>query len=180
MKQIACFFTLIGFCFSLRAQTNFKWEKIDSIPKTQSKIYSETKMFIAETWKSSRDVIQNDDKEGGIILVKGASIRRVSFMMGEYVYIYKYNITFRMKDNKYKMTIENVSCEDAHMATGAKITCIEPFDGENCPATGTFSAPGIPRKKAIIMMADFKLDLKNILDNYGRYIKKDSKTDDNW
>ncbi len=36
---------------------------------TKTHLYSATKMFIAEFWKSAKDVIQNDDKEAGIILI---------------------------------------------------------------------------------------------------------------
>jgi hypothetical protein len=60
-------------------QANFKWEVTDSSKKSASEIYSETKMFIAKTWKSSNEVIQNDDKEAGIILVKAISLQKESF-----------------------------------------------------------------------------------------------------
>lgn len=161
------------------AQTNFKWEKVDSTSKSASQIYSDTKMFIAETWKSSKDVIQNDDKEAGVILVKGSSIRKQPFMMGEYVYIYNYSVTFKMKDNKFKITLDNVYCESAYMSGGkGSITKVEPFDGDNCPETGTFGSPGLPRKKAILMMNAFREDLQMIVDSYVQTMKKESKKDE--
>ncbi len=171
---------ILMFIFS-NGQTNFKWEKTDSVAKTKAQIYSDTKMFIAEYWKSAQNVIQNDDKESGTILIKGTSIMKEYVMNGEYVYIYNYTVTFRMKNNKYRINIDNVYCESAYM-TGSKysITKIEPFDGDNCPKTGTFSAPGIPKKKAIPMMAKFKQDLQSIVDSYEEYIKKPSVSNSDW
>jgi hypothetical protein len=71
MKVSLFFFLLLLFTLNSLAQSNFEWVKTDSIQKTKEQIYSATKMFIAETWKSSKEVIQNDDKDGGIILIKG-------------------------------------------------------------------------------------------------------------
>jgi hypothetical protein len=73
---------------------NFKWEKMDSVSKTKAQIYTDTKMFISEAWKSAKDVIQNDDKDGGVILVKGISSPKINFMMNAYEYVYKYNVSF--------------------------------------------------------------------------------------
>ena len=81
MKKI---FSILLFTLSVNylfSQTDFKWEKIDSVPKTKYQIYSDTKMFIAENWKSVQNVIQNDDKEAGLILVKGTTSIDMPFML---------------------------------------------------------------------------------------------------
>jgi hypothetical protein len=148
-------------------QSNFQWEKVDSVSKSKNEIYSLTKLYISENWKSAQEVIQNDDKDGGIILIKGASIEEFAFMGGVYVYVYKYTMTFKMKDNKYKMK-----------SSGVKVTKLAPFEGENCPDTGTFKAPGLPKKKAIIMMSEFKQNLQSLVDSYPEYIKKEIKKSD--
>jgi hypothetical protein len=159
-------------------QSNFQWERIDSIAKTKNEIYSLTKMFIAETWKSAQNVIQNDDKDGGLILVKGASIQKKMFMGGEYNYVYNYSVTFRMRDNKYKITLDNVYCESAYMSSGRQFTKIQPFDGDNCPETGTFAAPGLPKKKAIEMMNQFRSELENLINLYPEFLKREIKKED--
>jgi hypothetical protein len=165
--------------FIIQAQDNFKWEKVDSIQKSKNQIYSDTKVFIAKKWKSAKDVIQNDDKEAGIIQIKGAYIKQVSFYMGEYEYIYSYLITFKMKDNKYKIVLDNVYCASARMLTGSgRVVKIEPFDGDNCPETGTFSAPGISKKKAIQMMAEVKSELQKIISSYEQEIKQPSASEE--
>ena len=168
---------MISLCYS---QANFKWEKVDSTLKTKNQIYSDTKMFIAETWKSAKDVIQNDDKETGLILIKGVTIESVSLFMATYKYVYNYTITFKMKDNKYKIILDNVNCEEAIFSGRGSIAEINPFEGDNCPPTGTLSHPGLPRGKAISMMANLKFDLQSIIDRYMEYIKKPSKGDEGW
>lgn len=48
MKKIIII-TCINLFFSVGfAQTNFQWEKIDTVQKTKAQVYSDTKMFIAE------------------------------------------------------------------------------------------------------------------------------------
>lgn len=176
------FLFIIALIFVLNnsdAQENFKWEKTDSLNKTKEQIYSDSKLFIAKTWNSANDVIQNDDKEAGIILLKGASIRKVNFMSGEYVYIYKYTMTIKMKNGKYKIELNDVYCDKAYMTgSSSNIVKIEPFEGDNCPPTGTMRAMGLPKKQAIIMMADFKKSLQDIVDSYEKAIKKTDK--DEW
>lgn len=171
---VTVFCSIISF-----GQSNFQWEKVDSVSKSKSEIYSLTKLYIGEKWKSAQDVIQNDDKEAGVVLVKGASFQEFPFMGGVYVYIYRYTMTFRMKDHRYKVTLDNVYCEDAYMkSSGAKVVKLEPFEGENCPETGTFKAPGLPKKKAIIMMGEFKQSLQSLVDSYSSFLKRETKKDD--
>ena len=50
--------TSIGIISCMIGFTQTTFEKIDSVSKNKSQIYSDTKMFIAEYWKSSKDVIQ--------------------------------------------------------------------------------------------------------------------------
>jgi hypothetical protein len=178
MKTLTLIATVLYSTTTL-GQSNFQWEKMDSVSKSKNQIYSLTKMYIAETWKSAKEVIQNDDKEEGVILVKGASFQEYPFMGGIYVYMYKYTMTFKMKDNKCKVTLNNVYCEDAYMkSSGVKVTKLEPFEGDNCPETGTFRSPGLPKKRAIIMMSEFKQSLQNLVNSYLEYLKKEVKKDD--
>lgn len=177
MKKILLLLLLL----SINVKSQFNFESSDSLDKNKSQIYSATKMFIATTWKSTADVIQNDDKENGLILVRAASIRKVYIMTAEYVYIYKYDVIFRMKDNKYKMTIDNVYCESAFMSNSPyHIVKIDPFEGDKCPETGTFKNPGITKKKAIPMMSDFKNELLAIIRGYEYEIKSVSNTGSDW
>lgn len=180
MKSV--FFVLaIFFITPLYSQTNFTWDVSDTISKTKDQIYSDVKFFVAKSWKSANHVIQNDDKDAGIILVKGIITRNISFLGAGYAYDYSYTVTFRMKDGKYKFTIDNVYCERAYMTTSNQfIAKVEPFDGDNCPETGTFKCPGPPKKKLIPMMATVKDDLQSIYDAFKIAIREPSVKDGDW
>jgi len=163
------------------SQTNFKWDNSDSIPKTKAQIYSDTKMFIAETWKSAKNVIQNDDKDAGMILVKGSCILKVNHELVAFNYVYNYSVTFKMKDNKFKIIIDDVFCESAYPSGGVQwnILKIEPFDGEYVKGTGMFTHT-LPEKKAILLMADLKTELQTIVDNYKKYLKTEGSSNSSW
>lgn len=150
-------------------QVNFKWEKTDSIPMTKSQLYSTTKMYIAEFLNSSNEaVILNDDKEAGVIFVRAF----VDIIAENHnIYTYDYNVTFKMKDGKYKLMIDNVHCSSA-----IRGECIEPIDGT--PYSNKTS--GISNKKAVSMLADLKFRLQIIVDVYVTQVKKASSKKDNW
>ena len=157
---------------------NFKWEKVDSVSKTKAQIYTDTKMFISEAWKSAKDVIQNDDKDGGVILVKGVSVSKVNVILSSLEYTYRYNVSFKMKDGKYKITIDNVYCESMIDVIHNKLNVcalIQPFDGglDNAPAMG-FS--GIPKKKSVEVVDALRSELQSIIDSYEKYIKNPANT----
>tara|TARA_R110002167_G_scaffold177246_1_gene377056 strand:+ start:21 stop:578 length:558 start_codon:yes stop_codon:yes gene_type:complete len=84
---------------------------VDSVDLTKSEIYAKTKYFIADNWNSSSAVTQLDDKENGIILLRGTHVTKIYLQsMRTYIYTYtfKYTIEFRMRDNKFKMTIKDI------------------------------------------------------------------------
>jgi len=164
------------------AQTNFRWDVMDSIPKTKSQLYSDTKIFIAKTWKSALSVLQNDDKETGNIIVKGSSIQKENYSMNVFTYIYNYTVTFKMKDNKYKIIIDNVYCESAFPVGQAKfdILKIEPFDGEYVKGKIGMLTSTLPENKAVSMMASLKAELQQIVDGYTNFIKTTSSTNEDW
>ena len=143
------------------------------MPKTKTQIYSDTKMFIAKTWKSSIDVIQNDDKDAGTSMVRGISEKHISAYGVKNVYIYNYNVTFKIKENKYKIIIDNVYCESANHEGGAYDTGsapkVEPFDDDK----------GHP-EIMVTMIKSLKQELQLIVDSYESYIKKPSSSADGW
>lgn len=164
------------------SQKNFKWDNSDSVTKTKSQIYSDTKMFIAENWKSAKNVIQNDDKDAGLVLIKGSCIEKVNHELVVFTYIYNYTITFKMKNNKFKIIIDNVYCESAYPSEGMqwKILKIEPFDGEYVKGNSGMFNKTLPEKKAILLMATLKAELQSIVDNYQKHIKSASSSSNDW
>lgn len=168
MKQLLLtLLACVTFIF-LNAQNNFIWEKQDTINKTKSQLYSDTKLFISTYWKSAQNVIQNDDKDAGIIVVKGKSIQKINHSVCVYTYTYSYTATFKFKDGKYKFVLDNVYCEDAYpIGCQYNISKIEPFlDGEYNKVKTTFTTGSLPEKKAVSLMSSLKLELKLIYDNY--------------
>lgn len=97
-----------------------------------------------------------------------------------YEYTYNYDVKFFIKDGKFKIILENVYCKNARMVGSTySIVLIQPFDGDNCPETGTIAAIGCPKKSVIPMMYAFKEDLqKNIIDAYINKMKIVNKVND--
>jgi len=182
MKKLILVFSALLMINIVFAQADFKWEKIDSISKTKSQIYSDTKMFIAKTWTSAKDVIQNDDKDLGVILIKGKSVQAFMVSMGmcPMEYIYDYNITFRMKENKYKITVDNVVCVSAHGGTSYQsVRPIEPSGEIPYP----YKAGSLSRTRATEMMQSLRAELQSILDSYEISMKSTvsaGSSNDNW
>ncbi|MEI8202428.1 MAG: hypothetical protein WCH34_05415 [Bacteroidota bacterium] len=163
MKKL--FFTLLLILVISQAisQTNFNWEKSDSVLKSKLQIYEETKNFISEFWQPERILVFRDDKEAGII--KFNSTLLTGKVFDDYCeYTYCYNATFKISQGKYTIIIDSVHCESAFNGN-YKIKKIEPFDGDNCPNTGVMGG-GISKKKAILMMATLKNELEIIFDKY--------------
>ena len=115
MKKTIFLFAFIFATIATFAQS-YKIEKVDSVAKSKDEIYSETKAFIARSWNSAQDVIQNDDKEAGIIILKGIIVEEVyatKMSPDPTKYVYSYTFKFLMKDNQYKIVVEDVSCDRA-------------------------------------------------------------------
>lgn len=176
MKKIALTISILFFVSTIFAQLNYQWDKSDSISKTKIEIYSLTKLFISEYWKSAQDVIQNDDKEGGVILVKGISNKFTFNSMGAtYAYTYSYNVTFRMKDSKYKFTIDNVKYYSTAGSSFDNKLIIEPHELDNCPYKNKKFG-----EKCNQIMTSLKSELQSIADNYENTIKSAKKTGGDW
>lgn len=171
LSVIVCFFVNIG--------TAQEWEKIDSVQKSKEQIYSDTKMFIAEYWKSAQNVIQNDDKEGGTILVKGSlkTINRGAYKTQSL--IYSYTVLFLIRDQKYKIVVKNVQ----YMGCDCKdVSSANVWENKELNIQSEF--PGIWKSNTSkvsweILMDEVKSYLQQILTEYDKYIKSPSQID-NW
>ena len=114
-------------------------------------------------------------------MIRGICSKSDTYFTAFYEYIYQYDITFRIKDGKFKISIENVHCLSAICTTGDGIQHqkpkIEPFDGNDCPDINGFSGGGIPKKKMIPLMASVKKEIQTIFDSYLRFIKNTNSND---
>ncbi len=118
MKKLILLAAIAFIAVSATAQA-FTVSEVDSVSKSKDELYTASKMFITQTWKSAKDVIQMDDKESGIIMLKCKSVQERYYQMNNHVWIYSYSVTIRIKDNKYKISVEDVICEKAYASTYA-------------------------------------------------------------
>jgi hypothetical protein len=210
MKVSLFIFLQLLFTLNSLAQSNFEWVNTDSIQKTKDQIYSTTKMFIAETWKSSKEVIQNDDKDGGIILIKGKTKINweqplktgMTNMTIFHESWYSYNVTFRMKNSKYQIKIDNVIPDDDFQnSTGGSYTGLSPeirdwtFTSADSIATiNSIDKYGIKVNKKMLDTAikgqkelyplcqkvinSLHANLQNIVSEYSEYLKRSGVSTD--
>ena len=178
MKKTILFLFLITNFESLFAQGDYKVEKVDTLSKSKSQIYSETKLFISEFWKSAKDVIQNDDKEEGLILVKGLTKQTTSLGLGSIEFWYRYNVKFLMKDKKYKIIVEDVTFERGpNSSWDALGKNLEPQTEEKFP--GLLKC-GIKEKSWSALMLSLKADMNNIIESYAKVISKSGENNSGW
>jgi hypothetical protein len=167
LAVMAMLFSITGF-----SQENFKWDVKDSIPKTKDQIYSLTKLFIADYWKSAQNVIQSDDKESGVVLIKGNVVLHKNFQLNDHVYTFPYTIKFYMKENKYRILIDNIYCESA--------TC----GGYDWPKLSmTFEYPGylktsLSKNRFTEILSEVHDEMNSIISGYKKYLS--NSNNDNW
>lgn len=175
MKQLFFFLLTVFISGSAFSQTGFKWEVTDTTSKSKAQLYSDTKAFIANHWKSAQHVIQNDDKEAGIIIIKGNSIQEFPLLFNNYTFVYNYTATFRFKDGKFRINIDDVYNDKAFAEKGTfKVEKVEPFDIDVQPKGGG----NIPKKKKIEIMNALRSILQYTVNSYVASMKSESVTDD--
>lgn len=82
---------------------------VDIKDQTKDELYSKAKAWFVKTYKDANSVIQEDDKESGKIIGKGAIKYNPSALSGSDVirgYI-NYTITVELKDNKYRCVVSD-------------------------------------------------------------------------
>jgi len=173
---IVLVFVLIG--IKTFGQTNFKWDVIiDSLDSNKSQLYSKSKLFIGETWNSAQNVIQIDDKDAGIILVKGVTIQNLYFQMNDHNWTFSYTIKFLMKDNRCRVIIEDIHCSAAR--TGQYEWPHLPV-AETYPDSKGLKLTGLNKKRYLTLMVSLKQELQSIVDSYTEYVKKPLINNSDW
>lgn len=185
MKKIFCLSIVFCLVTNVFGQAGFKWEKVDSVAKTKSQIYSDTKLFIAKTWKSAKDVIQNDDKESGVILIKGSCVQAFNKNLGfcPMEYVYDYMVTFKIKEGKFKIILDNVHCSSAHGGGGTQYQSINPIEPSDEIPYPFRTWGAISKKRAAEIMINLKSELQAIVDSYLtdiKYTVSAGSAKDNW
>jgi len=85
------------------------YESIDSTPLNKAEAFMKAKAWFVNTFNSGKDVLQIDDKDGGIIMGKGYTQKSVgNFMTGPLEQDIYYVINITVKDNKYRIQLYNI------------------------------------------------------------------------
>jgi hypothetical protein len=160
-------------------QKEYVVEKVDSINKSKDAIYSSTKMFIAENWKSAQSVIQNDDKEAGAILIKGSATHYVAVGLGVTLdFTYRYIVKFLMKEKRYKVVVENYNFERGPAAGWERIgPYVVPKEPLVYPG---YRKAGLGEKQWNTLMGLIKSDMQGIVNKYVQHLQKEEKSTNDW
>lgn len=103
LSFVLCLFASVSY-----SQNNFELDTIFTIDKTKLELYNSSKMYIVSSFKSANDVIQLDDFETGIIVVKGSLMESVNYSLSTKKYYFTFTLKIFMKDNKYRIVIEDI------------------------------------------------------------------------
>lgn len=101
--------------------------------KSASDLYAHIKLWIAENFRSANDVIQLDDKENGVLVVKGNIPITMKTLVGMYTYSMHTNFKFETKENRFRYTADVVSVVDPNAPTAGDMVSLinKKPDGKN-------------------------------------------------
>lgn len=116
--------TILLFVFVTFSQ-ELKYSETISIEITKSESFDRAKLWLAETYKNSKEVIQHEDKDNGVILGRGASRYIPGYLDKNFKYftamkfyngfVY-YTVKLSFADGKYKVEFYNFK----HVASSHK------------------------------------------------------------
>lgn len=142
-KNLITLALLLVAAFSFAQKTDIPFEKssipivdgkivytfIDTIPNSdKKKIYSKISEWIALNFKSAKNVVQLSDSEAGKIIVKGSlnsTFKLKTLGMMTYPYILSFTINFTVKDDKYRMIVDNFDVDQT--GSYSKLDKLEDF-----------------------------------------------------
>lgn len=177
MKKIILFAFLAMVTSTAFCQENLTWNVVDTVLKTKDVLYKDAKVLIANTWKSGKTVTQLDDKENGQLMIKGVLktfITNMGMTMPGDVF-YGYTMNFYFKDNKFKITLDNVVFDSETIGRGWGSFLI------NTPAKEYPGAKncGMQKKDYYKLIDRLNVDLQSLVDFCVSELKKETKVD-NW
>lgn len=95
--------------FPLNDDGDIEYSEVVTVDSSKSTdLYSNGKLFIAETFVSGKDVTQLEDESAKVIIGKGNFRIRLPKSLVPFDGVVKIRIKIECKDNKYKYTIDNI------------------------------------------------------------------------
>jgi len=139
MKKLL-FILLLAPLFSLAQESadtlSFNYIGVESVDSVTGKtLFSRAKLFVAQSFKSAKDVIQMDDHYAGMLVVKGNIVPLIKIpLVGKTEYGYAhFTMKIQVKDGKYKYTLSDFDHEAHGQNQGSGGPMMNPK-----PACGTF------------------------------------------
>lgn len=171
MKSIALTI-LMAISLSTFAQTNFRWEVLDTIYKTKDQLYADTKLFIAKVYNEPEFVIKHEDKEAGIILVRAVKRRYHGARMDFLRFDFGYDMIFYIKENRLRVVINSVNSKSIHNSKNEEAFPI--VISENYPGFGKCF---LLEEKYHEIMFDLKYELGQQIAMYKHYLRYNKDND---
>ena len=158
---------------------NYEYSEVVVLDSTYRKdiLYRNAKLFFTDIFKSSKDVIQYDDKEEGKIIAKGVlstSGKQGNFLVTSYdTWNLHFSLEIFCKDGKYRYRIYDFSIYAEREVAGTQtsnysstISLDEAFEQ---------SQRGFTKKAGRKMFADIITDVKSLTLEIKSYMKKKVK-----
>lgn len=94
-----------------------KLQSVQEIEGDKATLYDDANQWLFESFKSGKSVMQMSDKEQGVIIAN-AKTHEVFYSGNAEAGRFRYSMRLDFKDNKYRMTIDDIIYERGRMALG--------------------------------------------------------------
>jgi len=166
---------------NLWAQKDFKWDIITESSKTQAQLYADVKNFINRAWEAAGKNIVQEDEAKGFIFAKGNVQLSVGARLAPRMYNFEYDVKFYVKDNKYRIVIDNVFCNSAQMTGGHNTVEVpRPDVADTYPEKKGRKLTGMNKKNYEDMIYRLKSEIQITADSYLKYMSSDVEIDTDW
>lgn len=126
------------------------YEEVDSMPGIEKdELYSRSKIWLVNTFKSAKDVVQLDDKQSGQLIGKGNFQYEYVVLLTSGTWICSFTLQIDCRGNKARIKIYDISSRSAGEATA------EYFNKHNAQK---HIKP--INENIVALLADFKASLK--------------------
>jgi len=110
---------------------NYEWEEVVQVNGSKKDLYEKAQFIIADIYVSANSVVQSSNENSGIIVKAKARVSlSVNWGMHVVKYYFPYTLKVVFKDNKYKLTIDNVGFGDPTDHRWANIPATDMYDGD--------------------------------------------------
>lgn len=114
--------------------------------KTADQLYTQAKLAITDMFKSAKDVIQLDDKENGMLIVKGITAFTYGGALSKSDAYINFTLNIATKDGRYKIDMSNMSIYFPPTTIGSNVISASTSYAENMTDENCFNKKGELKK----------------------------------